>query len=73
MYDESVDFGRYLRWAWLPQPQKQLSGNPRIDNALTRKRIESAVSRSLATKGYEQADAQLADFRVGHQPLASAR
>jgi hypothetical protein len=65
-YDQSVDFGKYRRWAWLPRPQQQPSGDPRIDNSLTRQRIESAVSRNLAAKGYEQVDAEAADFRVGY-------
>lgn len=65
-YDNSVEFGKYRRWAWLPKPQEQPSGDPRIDNALTRKRIESAVSRSLAAKGYEKTAEKTADFSVGY-------
>lgn len=65
-YDASVDFGQYRRWAWLPRPEAQPSGDPRIDNALTRKRIESAIARNLAAKGYAPSDTEAADFRVGY-------
>lgn len=65
-YDDSVDFGNYRHWSWLPHSEGQASGDPRIDNSLTRKRIESAISSSLAAKGYEQSDPEAADFRVGY-------
>ena len=65
-YDQSVDFGKLRRWMWIPRPQEQPSGDPRIDNSLTRKRIESALSRALAAKGYEEADGPDVDFTVGY-------
>lgn len=65
-YDEAVDFSRYRRWAWLPMREEQPSGDPLIDNPLTRQRIESAVARSLAAKGYEKSDPAAADFEVGY-------
>lgn len=65
-YDKAVDFAKYRHWTWLPHPEKQASGDPRVDNPLTRKRIESAISRNLDARGYRQSDAEMADFRVGY-------
>jgi hypothetical protein len=64
-FDDSVDFAQYRRWAWLPQPNKQASGDPRIDNPLIMQRIESAVERNLAAKGFKQTESG-EDFEVGY-------
>ena len=65
-YDQSTDFAKLKRWAWLPQAEEKASGDPRIDNSLTRQRIESAVTRTLTAKGYEKSSEETADFRVGY-------
>ena len=65
-YDESVDFARFRDWVWQPHPEEQPSGDPRVDNPLTRKRIESAIARNLEARGYRQSDTEKADFRVGY-------
>ena len=65
-YDQSVDFGKLRRWAWLPHADEKPSGDPRIDNPLTRQRIESAVTRTLTARGYEKSSEDTADFRVGY-------
>ena len=65
-YDDSVDFDKLRRWAWLPQAEEKSSVDPRIDNPLLKRRIESAVSRNLEAKGYEKSEAQAADFDVGY-------
>lgn len=64
-FDDSVNFDHYRRWSWIPQPQQQMSGDPRIDNPLTMKRIEAAVERNLAAKEFEQTDSA-PDFKVGY-------
>jgi hypothetical protein len=65
-YEPSVDFSAYRQWAWLPKPQEESSGDPRIDNSLTRNRIESAVARNLAAKGFNKTEPAKADFDVGY-------
>lgn len=65
-YDKSVDFGKLERWTWLPRGQEKPSGDPRIDNDLTRRRIEAAVTRNLTARGFEKIDQGAADFRVGY-------
>lgn len=65
-YDNSVDFSRFQRWAWLAQRQGKSSGDARIDSPLVQKRIEAAVSRTLEAKGFEETEAQTADFDVGY-------
>jgi len=65
-YDDSVDFSRFQRWAWLPQRQEKPSGDAHIDSPLVQKRIEAAVSRALEGKGFEETEAQTADFVVGY-------
>jgi hypothetical protein len=64
-FDNSVDFAQYHHWAWLPEPKKQASGDHRIDNPLTMQRIEAAVERNLAAKGFERSESD-ADFEVGY-------
>lgn len=65
-YDPSADFTAYRHWAWLPKPQEQASGDPRLDNSLVRNRIESAVSQNLAAKGFDKTEPANADFDVGY-------
>jgi len=65
-YDQSVDFAKLRRWSWLPNAQEKPSDDPRIDNDLTRQRIEAAVTRNLEAKGYEKTSQTEADFRVGY-------
>lgn len=65
-YDQAADFSKLRTWAWLPQARAQTSGDPRIDNPLTRQRIETAITRSLQAKGYEETSESAPDFRVGY-------
>jgi len=65
-YDDAVDFGKLRRWAWLPEPREKPSADARLDSPLLRKRIEAAVSRTLEARGFEQTQAQAADFEVGY-------
>jgi hypothetical protein len=66
-YDETVDFGQYQRWAWSPQAQEpQSDADPLIDNPLLRQRIEAAVARTLAAKGYEQTGSESAQLTVAY-------
>ena len=72
-YDEAVDFRELRRWSWQPRAEEQPSGDPRIDNPLTRQRIESAVARELAAKGYDKATRDTADFDVGYLMMIDKR
>lgn len=65
-YDQKVDFSTFQDWAWLPHPEDQPSGDPRVDNPLTRQRIEAAIAGNLEDRGYRLVDAGSADFRVGY-------
>lgn len=65
-YNQSVDFSKLRRWTWLPHAQESPSGDPRIDNQLTRQRIEAAINRNLAARGFKKVNQGAADFRVGY-------
>ncbi len=62
-YDPSVNFASLRDYSWLPAPPKP-SGNPRIDNPLLITRIQRAIDRNLAARGYRKVADADADFFV---------
>lgn len=65
-FDPEYDFASLRTYAWMPDPQPE-TGDPRIDrNELLFQRIDRAVDRVLAEKGYRETSAEEADFLVGY-------
>lgn len=64
-FDPSVAFGELESYAWLPDaPEQRL--DVRLHNALIDGRIQGAVERKLAERGFEQVAPEEADFFVLH-------
>ena len=62
-YDPAVDFSGWRTYAWYPDESPR-TGQPRLDNPLLHDRIEAAVSRGLAAKGFSPAGDGEPDFYV---------
>jgi hypothetical protein len=64
-FDPSFAFGELESYAWLPDaPEQRL--DVRLHNALIDGRIQGAVERKLAERGFEQVAPEEADFFVLH-------
>jgi hypothetical protein len=62
-WDPSATFTGLRSWAW-QSSTPALTGNPRLDDPLLQARIQSAIEKSLAEKGYTRAASGKADFLV---------
>lgn len=62
-YDPNEDFSRLRRYAWYPA-QPRPTGDLRLDNPLLHGRIQSAVDRWLAARGYRLIETPDPDFYV---------
>jgi hypothetical protein len=60
-YDREADFTKYRNYAWMDQsvPGDELAKNP-----LVKKRVQSAVDATLASRGYTLTEVEKADFVV---------
>lgn len=56
-------------WAWGPQPPEKRPDelDPRVNNSIIHGRVQAAVDRVLAQKGYRQTDPTSADFLVAYR------
>ena len=62
-FDRGVDFSQYAKYVWIAEdPAPTAAGEPPL-NPLIRQRVQSAVARSLAAKGFREGSP--ADFAVG--------
>jgi len=62
-YDPTADFSTLRTYAWLPTPRAK-TGDPRIDDPLINARIERAIDRAVAAKGFARVETEQADFHV---------
>jgi hypothetical protein len=62
-FDHGADFSGLRSFAWL-EPPEYPGVNPFQDNTLLRKRVREAVSRELASKGFEEVPQEQADLLV---------
>jgi hypothetical protein len=69
--DSTVPMPPGSTWAWGPPPAEKKPDelDPRVNNSIIHERVQRAVERVLAQKGYRQTDPNSADFllvyRVG--------
>jgi hypothetical protein len=65
-FDPNTDFASWQTFAWFPSGSPP-TGDPGLDNPLLRNRIEAAVNRVLAARGYTLVEDQdrAPDFYVG--------
>jgi hypothetical protein len=70
-FDPAVDFSAWRTYAWYPIGSPP-TGDPRRDNPLLHRRIEAAVDRELAAKGFEKISEGDPDFFVNFH-LATER
>lgn len=64
-WDPSASFDGQKTWAWqgsTPDP----TGNTRLDDPLLHARVQSAIEKSLAEKGYAKAPSGKPDFQVAY-------
>lgn len=56
-------------WAWGPPPTEKKPDelDPRVNNSIIHGRVQQAVDRVLAQKGYRQTDPNSADFLVAYR------
>jgi hypothetical protein len=65
-WDRAARFDQLRSWAWLPEPAAPAQSDPRLQDELLRRRIQSAVEEALAARGYVQAAAGEPDFYVAY-------
>lgn len=63
-YDRELNFSNLKTFDWMAHPQNS-SANPLLRNTLLEQRVQSAVTRELAAKGYQKASGQ-ADFLIAY-------
>ena len=56
-------------WAWGPPPSEKRPDelDPRVNNSIIHERVQRAVGRVLAQKGFRQTDPNSADFLVAYR------
>lgn len=69
-YDPDADFGAWQTYAWYPA--ESVERDLRFDSPLIRGRVEAAVDRVLASRGYRRVEDASPDFYV-HFHLATDR
>ena len=62
-FDPGADFSAWRTYAWYSSGSPP-TGNPRLDNPLLHARVESAVDRTLGTRGYVRVEDRTPDFYV---------
>lgn len=64
--DSSITIPPGSTWAWGPPPAEKKPDelDPRVNNSIIHERVQRAVERVLAQKGYRQTDPNSADFLV---------
>lgn len=65
-YDKQVDFSSYHSYLWLPEEDQVKPGAAQLQaqNRLVSQRIETAITRVLAEKGFQPSSNQNTDFYV---------
>ena len=64
-WDPSASFGGLHTWAWQGSTPT-VTGNPRLDDPLVHERIQGAVEKSLAEKGFSKSVSGKPDFWVAY-------
>ena len=64
-YDPAAKLNGLRSYAWVPGPQKR-TGDPRVDDSFTDRRVRQAIDTQLAAQGFVAAAPEQADFWVGY-------
>ena len=64
-YDSTTDFTSYRTFDWFPR-ERQLTGEGGGAEPFLEERIQTAVGRELATRGYEKVAGRTPDFYVNY-------
>jgi hypothetical protein len=67
-YDPAATLTGLRSYAWVPGPQKR-TGDPRVDDSWTDRRVRQAIDRQLAAQGFVATSSEQADFWVGYHVL----
>ena len=67
-FDPAAKFNGLRSYAWVPGPQKR-TGDPRVDDSGTNRRVRQAVDTQLAAQGFVATSPEQADFWVGYHVL----
>jgi uncharacterized protein DUF4136 len=67
--DPSIAIARGATWAWSPAPaeKKPEELDPRVNNSIIHERVQRALDRVLAQKGFRQTDPNRADFLAAYR------
>ena len=67
--DHAITIPPGSTWAWSPPPTEKKPDelDPRVNNSIIHERVQRAVERVLAQKGYRQTDPNSADFLVAYR------
>ena len=67
--DHAITIPPGSTWAWAPPPAEKKPDelDPRVNNSIIHERVQRAVERVLAQKGYRQTDPNSADFLVAYR------
>ena len=67
--DHAITIPLGSTWAWSPAPAEKKPDelDPRVNNSIIHDRVQRAVERVLAQKGYRQTDPNSADFLVAYR------
>jgi hypothetical protein len=64
-YDPAANLNGLHSYAWVPGPQKR-TGDPRVDDSWTNKRVRQAIDKQLVAQGFVSTPPEQADFWVGY-------
>jgi hypothetical protein len=64
-FDPGADFSDWRSYAWYPSGSEP-TGDPRLDNPLLHARIQTAIDRDLAARGYTKVVDRTPDFYVNY-------
>ncbi|HTO54278.1 MAG TPA: DUF4136 domain-containing protein [Myxococcota bacterium] len=64
-WDPNADFAKLHTWAW-QSSTPSVTGNPRLDDPLVHARIQGALEKALAAKGFAKESVPRPDFLVAY-------
>ncbi|MEA5445847.1 DUF4136 domain-containing protein [Gammaproteobacteria bacterium AB-CW1] len=71
-HDPGVDFDRYQSFAWTA-PRRETVRDPVLDSELLDRRVAHAVRAILKDRGYQEVDAESADFLITYHTVTRER
>ncbi len=71
-FDPDADFASWQSYAWFPVDPAP-TGDPRVDNPFLHRRVEAAIDRVLAARGFRKVTDHAPDFFVNYHLFTDSR